>query len=172
MAKGKMPRDIIVMIGVDFSGKTQYVDSELINGPHQIISFDHIREAFKTTKMSNPDIVYASMDLIARSHMIKGIPIIIDEANLTIESLFLWKTIAREFNYTLKGIVMNTTLEDCKARLEKAADGAISDSILDKLNAEYKVFEELKIILKMKHQQILDKVTFVTYNGGSNHEIL
>ena len=172
MTQDKMSRDLIVMIGVGRSGKTHYVDNELLYGPQQLISSEHMKAAYNSMNMSTPDIIYAAMDLIVRSHMIKGVPIIVDESNLTIESLFLWKSIAKEFNYAIKGIVMDTSFEICKSRLESDIDGPITKDLNENMETEYETYKELRIILKMNHQQILDKVTFITYNGGSDHEIL
>jgi predicted kinase len=161
-----LSRELIVMIGMSFSGKSYYVDNNYLK-THQLISSKHIKQALKTTKMSNPDLVYVTMDLISRSHMIKGLPIIVDESNTTVESLFLWKTITREFGYSLKGVLIDTPLSVCVSRVKDVLNGEeISEEMHKKLVEEYEKVEELKSILKMKHQSVVDQVVFITYDGG------
>ena len=107
------------------------------------------------------------MDVIVRSHMIKGLPIVVDESNLTVESLFLWKSVTREFGYDIKGVFLDTPLDVCTARLKYLLKGEeITEEMHEKLSKEYEQVNELKEILKMKHQSVVDHVTFITYDGG------
>jgi len=154
------------MIGITLSGKTYHVDNNYLPD-HQVVSLKHLQEALDMSKMVNPDIVYASMELIVRAHMIKGLPIVIDENNLNVDSLFLWKTVTREHNYNLKGVYVDTPLDVCTARLKYLLKGEeITEAMHEKLANEYEKISELKEILKMKHQSIVDKVVFITYDGG------
>ena len=166
MENKKVEKDFIVMIVMSLSGKTYHVDLNYLPG-YQLLSSKHYKQAFQTTKISDPNIIYAAMELTARSHMIKGLPIIVDESNLDVDSLFLWKSIAREFGYNIKGVLIDTPLDVCTARLKYLLKGeAISEEMHNKLTSEYEKVEELKILLKMKYQNILDNVSFINYDGG------
>ena len=166
MENKKVEKDFIVMIGMSLSGKTYHVDFNYLPG-YQLLSSNHYKQAFKTTKISNPNIVYAAMELTARSHMIKGLPIVVDESNLDVDSLFLWKSMAREFGYNIKGVLIDTPLDVCTARLKYFLKGEpISEEMHNKLTKEHEKIEELKTLLKMKHQNILDAVLFINYDGG------
>lgn len=159
-------RELIVMIGMSFSGKTYHVDFNYLP-KYQLISLKHLKQALKTTRISNEDFIYACMDLVARSYMIKELPIVVDESNLDIDSIFLWKKLTREFGYNLKGVFIDTPLDVCTARLKYALNGdKITEKMHEKLATEYDKVEELKQILKMKHQSVVDNVVFITYDGG------
>ena len=161
-----LERELIVMIGMSLSGKTTYVDLNYLPN-YQIVSATCIKEAIKTTRINTPDFIYAAMDVITRSHLIKGLPVVVDEKNLSVESLFLWKSIAREFDFYLKGIMMDTPLHICTARLKKILNGKmITEEQHKKLEKENDQIEELKQILKMKHNSIVDEIVFITYDGG------
>lgn len=166
MAAERSRSELIVMIGMTSSGKTYHVDKFYLKS-HQIISSRHIKEAIKTTKLPNDqNLVYMTMEIITRSHMIKRLPIVIDENNLTIESLFFWKKICSEFDYILKGIILDTPLEICVKRLASLTEEELTEEIHEKLKKENERVEELKILLNMKHQKILDRTTYITYDGG------
>lgn len=162
----KSKRELIVMIGMTLSGKTYHVDLNYLP-QYQLVSSKHIRRAVQTTKIQSPDFLYACMDVIVRAHMIKGLPIVVDESNLTIESLFMWKSVTREFGYDLKGVFIDTPLDVCTARLKYLLNGEkITEEMHEKLAKEFDQVNELKEILKMKHQSVVDHIVFVTYDGG------
>ena len=165
--KNEMSRDLIVMIGMSLSGKTYHVDNNYLPG-YQLVSFKHLNDALMASKMKSPDIIYATMEMAARSHMIKGLPVVIDESNITVESLFMWKAITREHGYNLKGIYLDTPLDVCTARLRYLLPKGekITEAMHEKLGKEYEQTSEIKEILKMKHQSVVDDVIFITYDGG------
>ena len=159
-------RDLIVMIGMSLSGKTTHVDNNYLPN-HQLISVHHMTEGIKLTKMQDPNFVYASIEIIARAHMMKGLPIIVDEKNLTVDSLFVWKTLSREHGYNLKAVYIDTPLDVCTARLKHFLKGGkITEQMHENLAKEHEQVNELKDILKMKHQSVVDEVVFITYDGG------
>jgi predicted kinase len=161
-----LSRELIVMIGMTASGKTYHVDKFYL-ASHQIVSSRHIKEAIKTTKLPfDQNLVYMAMELITRSNMIKGLPIVIDENNLTIESLFFWKKMCNEFDYMLKGVILDTPLEICVKRLTSLMKDDLTEEMHEKLKKENEIIEELKVLLNMKHQKILDRATYITYDGG------
>jgi predicted kinase len=166
MQNENIPRNLIVMIGMTAAGKTYHVDKFYLAG-HQIVSSRHIREAIKTTKLpDDTNLIYMTMELIVRANMIKGLPIVVDENNLTIESLFFWKKLCSELNYILKGVVLDTPLEVCVKRFRGLLKEPMTEEMHEKLKKEYEQVEELKVLLNMKHQQVLDRVSYITYDGG------
>ena len=118
MEERKQERDLIVMIGMTLSGKTYQVDLNYLP-EHQLVSKFYVTQALRTTKLpQDPNIVPMTMELMARAHMAKGLPVVIDESNLEVDSLFLWKSITREFGYNIKGVFLDTPLDVCTARLK------------------------------------------------------
>ena len=165
MEETKGERDLIVMIGMSLSGKTYHVDNNYQG--YQLVSFKHYQAALQVSKLQNPEIIYPAMELAVRANMIKGLPIVIDENNSNIDSLFIWKSISREHGYNTRGVFIDTPLDVCVARLKYMLEGKkITEEMHEKLNNECEKIEELKQILKMKHQSVVDSVIFITYDGG------
>jgi len=167
MEEKKQERDLIVMIGMTLSGKTYQVDLNYLP-EHQLVSKYYVTQALRTSKLpQDPNIVPMTMEMMVRAHMVRGLPIVVDESNLEVDSLFLWKSITREFGYNIKGIFLDTPLDVCTARLKYILkDQPITEDMHAKLSSEFEKVEELKTLLKMKHQKLLDKVTFINYDGG------
>ena len=162
----QVPRDLIVMIGMTLSGKTTHVDLNYLPG-HQLVSLNHMKEALKYTKIANQDFVYAAMEIAVRALMVKGLPIVVDESNISIDSLFLWKTITREHGYNLKAVYMDTPLDVCTARLKYLLNGEkLTEQMHEKMSKEYEQVCELKEVLNLKHQSVVDEIVFITYDGG------
>jgi predicted kinase len=158
-------RELIVMIGMTASGKTYHIDKFYIPS-HQIVSKNHLIEAIKTTKLVYTNqLLFAMMDVMARSFMIKGLSVVVDEPNLTVESLFFWKKLADEFGYTIKGVFVDTPLDVCISRLKEMIKDGLTEQMYEKLKRENEQIDELKILLSMKHQNILDRVTYITHGG-------
>jgi len=154
------------MIGITLSGKTTHVDNNYLPG-YQLVSLNHMKNAITFTKIQPVDVVYAAMEIIVRAHMIKGLPIVVDENNITVDSLFLWKTLTRDHGYNLKAVLMDTPLDVCTARVKYLLNGKkITEQMHEKLSKEHEQVNELKKILKMKHQSVVDEVTIITYDGG------
>ena len=165
MRNTEIPRELIVMIGMTCAGKTYHVDKFYL-ASHQIISSRHIKQALKNMGIANDELLYMNMDVVARANMLKGLPIIVDENNLTVESLFIWKKLCNEHKYQIKGVLIDTPLEVCVKRLSSLIEGELSEQDHQRLKEEYDQIEELKILLNMKYQNILGKVNTITYNGG------
>lgn len=157
-------RDLIVMIGMTLSGKSFHVNVNYAS-TYQVVSSKDIRKAMYTTKLDIHDLPYAIMDIIVRSHMLRGFPIIIDENNETIESLFIWKRLAHEFGYCIRVILLDTPFEMCIDRLKSIlGKDEIPDDMYEQLKKESKQINELKEILNMKYQSVIDEVKYITYN--------
>jgi len=159
---------LILMIGATCSGKTTYVKKNLVYN-YQYISEKAITKAMKFEHLDpkkNLNLVYIVVALYARSLMIQNLPIVVDDRNLSIESLVLWKKIANEHNYKTHGILMDTPFEICKKRMEIICKTQEHSNLLLE---EFERLEALKHIFYNKHHQkdIFNKLTIVKY-GGKN----
>ena len=92
-------RELIIMIGMTASGKSYYVNENYIRN-HQIVSENHIVEAMKLENIElAEDLKNMITAVTTRALMIKGLPIVVDEPNLTLQSLFIWSKFAFHHNY-------------------------------------------------------------------------
>jgi len=158
-------RELIVMIGITASGKSFHINKFYIKD-HQYISENHIIEGMRRENLPiDENVKNMIMATITRAHMIRGLPIVIDEPNLEIESLFIWKKLAVEHKYSIKGIIVDTPVEICAERLQSILKTKSEKSIYENLILEDEKLQEIKHILSMKHQNILDKIENVTYGG-------
>ena len=160
-----MRRELIVMIGITASGKSFHINRCYIKD-HQHVSEKYIIEGMKKEGISfDEDTKNMIMAITVRAHMIRGLPIVIDEPNLELESLFIWKKLAVEHNYNIKGIIVDTPLTVCAERLLTIWKGKLGKDWLENLKLENAKFKELKQVFSMKHQKILDKIVRITYGG-------
>jgi len=111
------------------------------------------------------DMKYAIMAVMLRAHMIRGLPIVDDEANLTIESLLILKRFAVEYDYESKGVIIDTPIEVCVKRIEIMLDRELNEDSYKRIEEEHERFREIKQILETKDQNILDDVVIVSYGG-------
>jgi len=156
-----LKKEIIVMIGMSFSGKSYYVDLHYL--PHyQLVSKIHVLKNLKTDKEDPYHDLLDAMKLIVKSHMTKGLPIVIDQNNLTINTIFMWNCLANDFKYDIKAVLIDTPFSVCMDRIKYAFSGApIPAKLVERMTIEKEKIEELKIILKMKHQSILKNIEYV-----------
>jgi predicted kinase len=160
-----MCRELIVMIGITASGKSFHINRCYIKD-HQHVSEKYIIEGMiKEGIPFDEDTKNMIMAITVRSHMIRGLPIVIDEPNLELESLFIWKKLAVDYNYNITGIVVDTPVKICIERLRSILKGEVSKKWVENIKLEDEKFQELKQVLSMKHQKILDKIVYVTYGG-------
>ena len=161
-----MCRELIVMIGITASGKSFHINKSYIKD-HQYISENHIIEGMRGENIPiDENIKNMIIAITARSHMIRGLPIVVDEPNLEIESLFIWRKLAVEHKYSIKGIIIDTPIEICADRLQSLLKTKSDEkTIYETLDLEDEKLQELKIILLMKHQNILDEVEIITHGG-------
>jgi predicted kinase len=151
------------------SGKTHLTLHEYAK-THQVINLESIRDALKKELLPTTDeIVYGIVSTMTRSVMIMELPIVVDEKNLTAESLFIWKKLAVQYGYSIKGVVLDTNPVVCIKRNEidkkyKCDNGPYY--------WEKEMLDEIKTVLSMKHQNILDSFEVLTNYGGKRDEIL
>lgn len=151
-------KNLILMIGPSFSGKSYYVDRYL--NKLQRISDFHIRKALIDEDTTLPqDMRYFIMSVMCRSFMLNELSIVVDEQNLDLESLMIWRKLASEYNYFLEGILMDIPFDDCYKRGQVVAGKNQDFTML--LKKQFAKFEELKTILNMKHQKIFDNLIII-----------
>jgi predicted kinase len=164
-------RKLVIMIGGIASGKSYYVNKFYVK-THQLISEQHLDASLA---IENDSILaekkYAIFTIIARALMLRGLPIVVDEKNLDMESIYIWKKLAITFNYSIKGIVFDTPKEVCLKRIKGMLDDEPSENIYKTLDREREQLDELLSILKMKHQKLLENYIIIPY-GGEKNEVL
>lgn len=93
---------------------------------------------------------------MARSSMIIGLPIAVITQSLETESVMIWKKFTVEHGYKLKVLLIDAPLEDCFAK------SPIKDKAsLRNLSNLSKKLEQLKIVLSMKEQHIVDQFKII-----------
>jgi predicted kinase len=154
------------MVGTVASGKTYFVNDAQYAQKYQIISEECVVTAMKQIGLDiNPETLYPIISVMAKSHMIRGLPVVVDEKNLTLESIYSWKQMAHSHGYKVKGIIMDTPKEECMKRLKELLSGKVQEMMIEKLNTEREQVEEIIEISKMKHQNLFDQVIQVPYGG-------
>lgn len=161
-------KHLIMMMGVCCSGKTVYVKNKFLPG------FQYISEKAMSKGMikenidvkNNMSLLYAVVAISVRSCMIHGLPLIIDDKNLSIESLVLWRKMANEHGYRITVVLMDTPLEICRKRLKKIINTTVADEAL--IN-DFERLEDMKPVLFSKHhsKELFDELKVVKY-GGKN----
>ena len=140
------------MIGVCCSGKTVFVKSNLLPS-HQYISEKAMTKGMikeNLTSAENLPILYACMAIATRALMIQELPVVIDDRNLSVESLVVWKKIAKEHGYEVIGILMDTPLEECRKRMAKFVD--YPDATQELFN-QFEALEDMKPMLLSKYHK-------------------
>ena len=164
-------RSLIIMIGGIASGKSYYANKFYVK-THQLISEQHLDASLSIENDSSlAEKKYAIFTIIARALMLRGLPIVIDERNLDIESIYIWKKLAITFDYSIKGVIFDTPKEICLRRIKEMINDEIPERIYKTLNEEREKLDELLTILKMKHQKLLENFIIVPY-GGEKNEVL
>lgn len=152
-----MQKEMVLMIGLPFAGKSTYVQDFLKRAPgYQVIEGSTIVQGFKEVNVNitnqTMDRVYYVQKIIARAHMERQLPIIVDERNLTLESIFIWRQIAENSDYRTTAVIIDTPLEIC---LKRAEDNGRTADFLEHIRTCAEQLNELKLMLGFKHQNIL-----------------
>lgn len=162
-------KEIVIMIGMSFSGKSYHVDKYYLPY-YQLVSKVHVLKNLVTVEEDPTEDLMNTMRLMIKSHMSKGLPIVIDQNNLTIKNIFTWNCLANEFKYFSKAVLVDTPFEVCMQRLEHACSGKVSAKVKERMIIEKEKMEELKIILNMKHQSFLTDIEYIKYYNEDEEE--
>jgi len=148
-------KELTIVVGLPYSKIITYVTENFSNG--QIISKYGIRKAMPYTKIDqNDSVLYLITEVMVRSSMTIGRPICVAEDALDIETILIWKKIAIEHDYKIKVLIYDLPVEECYYNQDDQKKEMLSHFL--KIN---KKFDELKEILQMKHQKIVDDVEVV-----------
>jgi len=148
-------KELIVVVGLPWSEKLKYTNMNYSN--HQIVSPFYIKKSMEFTRVNKSDqSLYLILEVMVRSLMILQRPIVVIENSLELETIFIWKKMAVEHDYPIKVIIFDQPLEDCFSK----ADTRNKDT-LKFVSMKSKKLEQLKHILSMEHQKIVDGLTVV-----------
>lgn len=162
-------KEIIIMIGMSFSGKSYHVDTHYLPY-YQLVSKVHVLQNLKTMNEDPTEDLMNAMRLMVKSHMAKGLPIVVDQNNLTIKNIFLWNCLANDFKYYSKAILIDTPFDVCMERLEYACQGKVPAKAKERMIVEKEKLDELKIILNMKHQSFIKNIEYISYYDNKDED--
>ena len=144
------------MIGLPLAGKSTYVKNLIQRKPLQVIEGGSIVKALISEGIDvnndNMEPVYKVERVMAKAFMNRELPIIVDERNLVLESIFLWRQIAEEHGYKTFGMILDTPFGIC---LKRAQDQGRGDAMHNHIKLCSEQLNELKTMLGFKYQNIL-----------------
>jgi predicted kinase len=151
-----MEKELILMIGLPLAGKTTYVKDLITRVPYQVVEGRCIMKSLRSQGVDatnqNMDPVYEVERIMAKAFMFREFPVIIDDRNLLVESIFLWRQVAETHGYKTVGIILDTPIEICLKRSEVGSRG---DAMYGHIKQCSEQLDELKTVLGLKHQSIL-----------------
>lgn len=148
-------KELILIFGLPWSGKYEYILETFPN--YQTIFPYAIKKAMEYVRINKEEkTLYLIAETAARALMIYDLPTAIIEHDIGIETVFIWKKIAIEHGYKIKVLLFDVPLEECFSRHDKR-----NKESLKYLSEESKKFEQLKHILNMEHQSIVNEVEVI-----------
>jgi predicted kinase len=154
-----MEKELVLFVGVQFVGKTEYLKENYFGKEYQIISYDAIQNALMANGVDPNKNLYPIVGIIAKNYLLQELPVVVNGLNISIESLHIWKKLCFEHQYIFKLIIFDVSLENIIENMKKRQLLTEENEKIIKTN--YEMFQELKIILDMKHQKIADDILFI-----------
>ena len=159
-------KNLILMMGVMCSGKTSYVKKNFAG--IQYVSEKAIAKSMVKESLlikDNVDLLNAIVAITARSHMIQGLDVVIDDKNLNIQGMTIWWKIAKEYGYYVTVVLIDTPYDTCLDRLKRITNDKESERILFE---ECSRLKDLKPVLFSKYHgpDLFDDIKVIKYNGG------
>jgi predicted kinase len=155
-----MEKELVLLVGIQFVGKTDWAKENYFGKGYQIVSYDPIRMALATNKIQPEQSLYPVVSTMAKSFMLQELPVLVNGNNITLESLHIWKKICFDYEYKFKVVFFDKPLEEAlKVMKERKLENKENTEIIKN---NYELLLELKTILNMKHQKIADEVVFVS----------
>jgi len=125
-----MNKEMVLMIGLQGSGKSTYVNNKLA-ATHQVLCLDDIRLALgvEYSKRLEP-VVRSTADIMARSIMERGLPIVVDGINTSIFIVRKYIDLAEEYKYSSVGIYLHIDSAICRKR--RIGTKKITEEVIDR----------------------------------------
>jgi predicted kinase len=146
-------KEIVIVMGLPWLGKIKYILEKSPN--YQLICPKTVEKAMNFMKLDISG-KYLISEVMTRTLMLYELPIAVIETELEMEAIFIWKKIAVEHEYKIKVLLVDLKLEECFTRSDKR-----DKESLKYLSEKSKKFEQLKNILNMEHQSIVDDVEVI-----------
>jgi predicted kinase len=124
--------ELVVLIGLPKSGKSTHVDQHFQH--YQLICPDDIRQGLGVRHDQRLEpFVWAVVEAQARAILRRRRSLVIDATNTTENARQKWINLAREYQYPLKMIWINTPIELC---LERAEQDGFPRSVLRRMHEQ------------------------------------
>lgn len=150
-------KELVLVLGCLWTKKIQYTLTRF--NQYQIVFAKAVKVGMKQTTFGlNENDIYLICELMVRSQMLLKRPIAVIEDSPDIESIFVWKRIARDNDYLVKAVIFDAPLELCFPDSETKTKDI---KTLGEFSDFSKRFEQLKQILSMEHQTVLDHVEII-----------
>jgi predicted kinase len=149
-------KELVIVMSVSWMKKKKFILDNFKKS--QIIWPYSIKKAIDYSKIpNNKETLYLFIETMARSLLIANFErVVIDETSLDLESIFFWKKIAIEHDYKMIVIIYDVPIEDCFPR-----EDLQSKQIIKNILESGEKAEQLKQILNMKNQKIVDKFIII-----------
>lgn len=154
-----MEKELTLLVGIQFVGKNEWMRKNYFGKAQQIINYESIELALIKNGIQADQNVFPFVGTMARSIMMQGLPVVVCGLNITIESLHIWKKMCFEYQYKFKIVVFDEELETALKGMEDRK--LLNDDNKKVLETNYEMLQELKTVLKMKHQKIADDISYV-----------
>lgn len=109
---------IIVLIGIPGSGKSFYLEREIVPYGFQVICRDDIRKSFGGEFKRQEYFVRAIARTMCRAHMERSFAVAIDETNTLSHQIDSWLDLADEYLYRKDAVIVVSDIDVCIERRE------------------------------------------------------
>ena len=150
-------KELVIVLGLSWSEKKKYIFNEFKEA--QMIWPFSIKNAMEYTRIpkDSKNTFYLITEILARSLLISNFKtVVVDEHSLELESIFIWKKIAVEHGYEIRVLIVDVPIEDCFPARDQRTKQRVKNII-----KSGRKLEQLKEILEMKYQNVIDKFEVV-----------
>jgi predicted kinase len=152
-----MSKELLILVGLPFAGKSTHAKYLASRRPYQIIEGACIGKAMNTEgyeiSNENMDPVYTVERIMFKAFAQRELPVIIDDRNLLIESIYLWKNLAFSVDYRVLVKIIDTPVDIC---IRRAKEAGKDERIIRHIDLCSERLQELRTMFGFKHQNILD----------------
>lgn len=129
------PRTLLLLTGLPGSGKSTLVDAHLAPHGWQVVCPDDLRLTFGHSFYGPLEpLVHVLTMTAARAHMLRGLPVVVDEAVCMASHVRKWARLADDMGYDFRLFRLNTPVDLCKARRD---DGRFPLEVIDRKAAQF-----------------------------------